>query len=204
MYSQHSFRYRSPPGARRGRLVRRRHIVVVTYLLRDSRLCNVVRRTLTQRAREVLQRDDDEEPNRRRDALAGRRLSQFGPDFEFAARPGHEIGTDLVPGAQQHGGEELGVEFASYRHLAHDVEQHPHHVIEDGDHGATVRYSGGAAMPTIEYMHGNHAISTPSGLQAVTVRIVGTAPKTPRVVRLQFCTVDYVAAVLECVPPVDR
>lgn|GEM_PF-4392454 len=59
-------------------------------------------------------------------------------------------------------------------------------------------------MPTVEDVHGNHAISSPSGSQAETMRIIGTAPQTPRMVSLQVSAVDYVAAVLKRVPPLDR
>lgn len=152
-------------------------------------LCSASRRTLRHGIGEVFQRDHDEQPIRGRNELPGAFLSHLGPDVEFAAGPGHEVRTDLVGRPQQHRREELGVELAGDGHIADDIEQHAHHVVENGDDGAAMCDPGCAAMSAVEDMPGNHPVATPPGSQAMAMRIVCPASKTPRVVLLQVVTI---------------
>ncbi|BBY26297.1 hypothetical protein GCM10023114_24580 [Mycolicibacterium sediminis] len=76
---------------------------------------------------------------------------------------------------KQHRRKEIGVQFAGDGHLTDDVEQHPHHVVENCNDRAAMRDPGCAAMSAIEDMPGNHPVATPTRSQAMTVWIVFAA-----------------------------
>ena len=149
----------------------------------------------------MCQVDDDEQRARRCGKIPGGRYFHPRGHVEFAPATALQVRGDHVPSAEQDGGVEFGVEAPSDRHLAYGVEQHPEHVVEDRGDGAAVRDPRSAHVPVVEDVLGDDPLSATARVQVVPVRIIGSAPQAPTVMRWKLVAVSDSRMVLVKSPP---